>query len=177
MSLRVAVAVMFVATLSAAAAGARSDCAVPEAGAPPAPIAAEESPSAAYEFAPDFRSADLRGADLRARDFHRADLRGANLAKADLRGADLRLALIDGTDLRGADLRGARFARSHVIAADRAKFAGAVIDETTVLPFRCSEAAKLGIVIVKSGHGPASIDSDGVTRCAPAKELISLSAE
>ncbi|WP_285224277.1 pentapeptide repeat-containing protein [Frankia sp. Mgl5] len=59
---------------------------------------------------PQYRGADLTGANLRRTDLNGANLRGARLIGADLRNADLTTADVTGADLRAANLRGARLA-------------------------------------------------------------------
>jgi uncharacterized protein YjbI with pentapeptide repeats len=61
---------------------------------------------------PEYRGADLVGADLRRADLSGANLRGACLIGANLSGATLRLADLTGADLRDADLSGADLTES-----------------------------------------------------------------
>jgi uncharacterized protein YjbI with pentapeptide repeats len=75
---------------------------------------------------------DLSGAKVRRTNLSHTNLTRANLSRADLTGANLRGAnlagaILTGTILRGADLSG-------VINLTKEQLAGAVIDDTTILP-------------------------------------------
>ena len=75
---------------------------------------------------------DIHGAFVRRIGLSDADLERANLSYADatnaiFRGANFKDAVLKGTILRGADLRAAK-------NLTREQLAGAIIDETTLLP-------------------------------------------
>jgi uncharacterized protein YjbI with pentapeptide repeats len=75
---------------------------------------------------------DLSGAKVRRTNLSHTNLTRANLSRADLTGANLSGAnlagaILTGTILRGADLSG-------VINLTKEQLAGAVIDDTTILP-------------------------------------------
>ena len=95
-------------------------------------LAASELARAGVQPAPQYRGADLIGADLRRAELRGTNLRGALLVGADLRGADLGLA-----DLTGADLRGARLGRADLRASlflTQAQLDAAAGDHATRLP-------------------------------------------
>jgi len=75
---------------------------------------------------------DLSGAKVRRSNLAHTNLSGANLSYADLTGADLTGANLAGANLTGTILRGANL--SGVTNLTKKQLAGAVIDETTVLP-------------------------------------------
>ena len=68
--------------------------------------------------APNLRSADLYGANLRGANLYYADLRGANLRGANLSGADLYGANLYGADLSGANLLGANLYGADLLGAN-----------------------------------------------------------
>jgi uncharacterized protein YjbI with pentapeptide repeats len=75
---------------------------------------------------------DLSGARVRRTNLSRADLTHANLSHADLTGSNLRGANLDGAILTGTILRGADL--SGVVNLTKEQLAGAVVDDTTILP-------------------------------------------
>lgn len=82
-----------------------------------------------------FREANMADAKMVKTTMVRCKLQGADLRGADLRGADLRGSNLKGADLRGADLRGADLRNTkltHMMVND-AKFAGAIMDRSTVM--------------------------------------------
>lgn len=79
-------------------------------------------------FVLDLSGAKVRRTNLSHTNLTRANLSHADLTGADLRGANLAGAILTGTILRGADLSG-------VINLTKEQLAGAVIDDTTILPF------------------------------------------
>jgi hypothetical protein len=70
--------------------------------------------------------ANLQGAVLAVATLDQADMRYANLRETNFRGAILWRANLSQADLRGADLQGADLMQ--------AKFAGATLDDSTVMP-------------------------------------------
>jgi len=75
---------------------------------------------------------DLSGARVRQTNLSHANLTRANLSHADLTGANLRGANLAGAILTGTILRGADL--SEVRNLTEEQLAGAVVDDTTILP-------------------------------------------
>ncbi len=102
----------------------------------------------------DLRSAnlyglDLRGADLRGTVLDRADLAHASLLRADLRGANFSRAYLYRTDLRESDLRGAVFSLTmRGTDLDGTDLRGALVDESTIIPFDQAASQARGLVLV-----------------------------
>ncbi len=123
----------------------------------------------AYLDGADLTQADLRGADLKRALLKKARLNGAMLAyanlervnfeAADLTGANLRGARLFKTDLTsaklaGADLRGADLSGAWAFAAPN--FKGALIDDSTRLPFTHEEAvSQRGMTRAEGSESPA----------------------
>jgi uncharacterized protein YjbI with pentapeptide repeats len=79
---------------------------------------------------PNFRRADLCGADLRGADLSDADLEKANLSKTELYGADLSGAYLCGADLHGAEVTTGIIRGSEFLSG--ADFRGAQLDEANL---------------------------------------------
>ncbi len=99
--------------------------------------------------------ANLEGADLLGAILQGAILKDARLKKANLQVADLSEAVLFGSDLREADLRGARMTQAALVDGREAnlfiplagsikigktRFAGALFDDSTQLPFDSQQA-------------------------------------
>jgi len=74
------------------------------------------------------QGANLEAVNLEAANLFETNLRGANLRASNLQAAVMRRANLMGADLRGADLRGASLTDEQL--------AGAIVDQTTQLPYR-----------------------------------------
>jgi uncharacterized protein YjbI with pentapeptide repeats len=107
-----------------------------------------------FEIRPDFREANLTGADLSGANLTGANLHWADLSRANLTGtilsrADLSRAVLVGADLKGADLSEANLSEADLIEAD--------LSEATLIGVDLTEAHLGGVNLSKANLSGAKL--------------------